>query len=193
MKQDIVLAGVGGQGILTIAYIIDNTAQRSGLQFKQVEVHGMAQRGGAVVSHVRLSDQAIFSDLIPKGAADLILSVEPLEALRYIDFLAPEGTVVTSINPYDNIPDYPDIIKVRDAVKEISRHVFVDSGELSGEAGSSKSQNMVMLGAASRFLVLKEKVLLESIEELFKVKGDQVIDINKKAFRLGKKAAENSK
>ncbi len=192
MKQDIVLAGVGGQGILTIAYIIDYAVHKSGLSFKQAEVHGMAQRGGAVQSHLRLSDDEIFSGLIPKGRADIILSVEPLEALRYVDFLAQDGKIVTSSNSYVNIPDYPDINKILEAVKEVgSGHVIVDSGKLSREAGFSKSQNVVMLGAASVFMALEEKVLLESIEEFFRAKGEKIIDINKKAFHLGQKAARN--
>jgi len=162
MKQDIILAGVGGQGILTIANIIDYAAQISGLFFKQAEVHGMSQRGGAVQSHVRLSDEEIFSDLIPKGAADLILSVEPLEALRYIDHLHREGQIVVSSNPYVNIPDYPDLDKVLDAIRQSGDHVIVDSAKLSRDAGSPRSQNIVMLGAASGFMVLQEKILLQS-------------------------------
>jgi len=193
MKQDIVLAGVGGQGILTIAYIIDYAAQLSELYFKQAEVHGMSQRGGAVQSHVRLSDKDIFSDLIPKGGADIILSVEPLESLRYIDFLSPEGKIVVSCNPYVNIPDYPDLDKVLDVVKQNKNHVIVDSKKLSKDAGLPKSQNMVMLGAGSLFMILEEKLFLQSIKEFFKPKGEKIVDINIKAFHLGKEAAENSK
>ncbi|MFO7980915.1 MAG: indolepyruvate oxidoreductase subunit beta [Candidatus Aminicenantes bacterium] len=193
MKQDIVLAGVGGQGILTIAYIIDYAAQLSGLYFKQAEVHGMSQRGGAVQAHVRLSDKDIFSDLIPKGGADIILSVEPLESLRYIDFLSPEGKIVVSRNPYVNIPDYSDLDKVLGVVKQNKNHVIVDSKKLSKDAGSPKSQNMVMLGAGSLFMMLEEKLFLQSIKEFFKPKGKKIVDINIKAFHLGKEAAENSK
>src|SRR4030042_5605627 len=109
MKQDIILAGVGGQGILSIAFVIAGAALEDGLEVKQAEVHGMSQRGGAVQSHLRLSQERIFSDLIPKGEADLILSVEPLEALRYVDYLRPEGMVVSSRPPFVNIPDYPDL------------------------------------------------------------------------------------
>jgi len=192
MKQDIVLAGVGGQGILTIAYIIDYAAQQSGLHFKQAEVHGMSQRGGAVQSHVRLSDQDIFSDLIPKASADLILSVEPLEALRYMDFLSPEGMIVVSCNPYVNIPDYPDLDKVLDTLKQTRNHIIVDSKKLSRNAGSPKAQNMVMLGTASRFMIIEEKALVQSIKEFFKTKGRKIVDMNIKAFRLGKEAAKGS-
>jgi len=190
MKQDIILAGVGGQGILSIAFVIDNAALQEGLSFKQAEVHGMAQRGGAVQSHMRLSDGPVFSDLIPKGDADMILSVEPLEAVRYFEYLRPDGIVVASSTPYRNIPDYPDTDQVLAAVRRAGRHVIVDSERLAKEAGTSKAQNMVVLGAAAEFLILKEKSLRTYIEKLFKSKGPAVVEANLKAFDLGKKAAK---
>jgi len=189
MKQDIILAGVGGQGILSIAFVIDNAALADGLRFKQAEVHGMAQRGGAVQSHLRLSSERIWSDLIPKGEADLILSVEPLEALRYFDYLKPGGTVVTSSTPYKNIPDYPDLDKVLGAVRKAGRSVIVDSEKIAKEAGTSKAQNIVMLGAASPFLALKEASLRSLIEALFKPRGPVMVEANLKAFELGRAAA----
>ena len=192
MKQDIILAGVGGQGILSIAYVIDNAALADGLAFKQAEVHGMAQRGGAVQSHMRLSDGTIWSDLIPKGEADMILSVEPLEAVRYFDFLRPDGIVITSSTPYRNIPDYPDLDQVLEAVRKAPRSVIVDSEKLAKEAGTVKAQNIVLLGAASSFLILKEKSLLGTIETLFRGRGPTVLEANLKAFELGKKAALGS-
>lgn len=192
MKQDIILAGVGGQGILSIAYVIDNAALADGLFFKQAEVHGMAQRGGAVQSHMRLSDGAIWSDLIPRGEADMILSVEPLEALRYFDYLKPDGIVVTSSTPYRNIPDYPDVEKVLEAVRRAPRHVVVDSEKLAKEAGTAKAQNIVLLGAAASFLILKEATLLATIDALFRPRGTPVLEANLKAFDLGKRAALGS-
>ena len=192
MKQDIILAGVGGQGILSIAYVIDHAALADGLAFKQAEVHGMAQRGGAVQSHMRLSDGTIWSDLIPKGEADMILSVEPLEAVRYFDFLRPDGIVITSLTPYRNIPDYPDLEKVLQAVRKAPRSVVFDSEKLAKEAGTVKAQNIVLLGAASSFLILKEKTLLGTIETLFRGRGPTVLEANLKAFELGKKAALGS-
>jgi indolepyruvate ferredoxin oxidoreductase beta subunit len=189
MKQDIILAGVGGQGILSIAFVIDNAALADGLQFKQAEVHGMAQRGGAVQSHLRLSSSRIWSDLIPKGEADMILSVEPLEALRYFDYLKPDGIVVTSSTPYKNIPDYPDLERVLTAVRRAERSVIVDSEKTAKEAGTTKAQNIVMLGAASRFLVLKEESLRSLIVTLFKPRGPTVVEANLKAFELGREAA----
>ncbi len=192
MKQDIILAGVGGQGILSIAYVIDNAALAEGLRFKQAEVHGMAQRGGAVVSHLRLSSGRIWSDLIPRGEADMILSVEPLEAVRYFDYLGPDGVVVTSSTPYTNIPDYPDVDAILSAVRTAKRSVVVDSETLAREAGTSKAQNMVMLGAASGFLILKRESLLSLVESLFKARGPGVVEANLKAFELGRRAAATS-
>ncbi len=191
MKQDIVLAGVGGQGILSIAFVIDNAALKKGLKIKQAEVHGMAQRGGAVQSHLRLSEEEVHSDLIPKGRADMILSVEPLETLRYIDYLQPEGCIVTSSTPMINIPDYPDIDEILGGIREVHGSIVVDSGELAREAGSGRAQNMVMLGAASSHLILEEADLLEFIEVLFKNRGEQVVEVNRKAFRLGREAADH--
>jgi len=192
MKQDIILAGVGGQGILSIAYVIDNAALADGLAFKQAEVHGMAQRGGAVQSHMRLSDGTIWSDLIPKGEADMILSVEPLEALRYLDHLKPDGIVISSAAPYKNIPDYPDLDKVLEAIRKAPRSVVIDSEKLAKAAGTVKAQNIVLLGAASSFLILKERSLLGTIDTLFRGRGPAVLEANLKAFDLGKKVALGS-
>lgn len=152
----------------------------------------MAQRGGAVQSHLRLSDGTIWSDLIPKGEADLILSVEPLEALRYMDGLRPDGIVVTSSTPFKNIPDYPDIGQVLEAVRKAPRSVIVDSEKLAKEAGTVKAQNIVLLGAAAPVLALKESSLLATIDALFRGRGLPILEANLKAFELGKKAALGS-
>jgi len=193
MKQDIVLAGVGGQGILSIAYVIDKAALKEGLFFKQAEVHGMAQRGGAVQSHLRLSEDVIFSELIPPGEVDLVLSVEPVEALRYLETLNPQGRVVTSREPFRNIPDYPEIEEVLGALRGTGRAVVVDSLALAREAGSTRAQNMVMLGAAATDLMLGEDLLLGFIQELFSLKGEAVVETNLRAFRLGKEAAADQR
>lgn len=152
----------------------------------------MAQRGGAVQSHMRLSDGRIWSDLIPKGEADMILSVEPLEALRYLDLLRPDGIVITSATPYRNIPDYPDLDQVLAAIRKAPRSVVVDSEKLAKEAGTVKAQNIVLLGAASSFLILKEASLRQTIDALFRGRGPTVLEANLKAFELGQKAARTS-
>ncbi len=192
MKYDLILAGVGGQGILSIAFVIDRTAGLQGLNFKQAEVHGMAQRGGAVESHLRLSDGVIYSNLIPKGRCDLILSVEPLEALRYVDYLDPDGRVVTSSVPYINIPDYPPIEEVLAALKRVKNSLVVDAERLAREAGSSRAQNMVMLGAAAAFLPLDTRHLRTAIEELFSRRGEKLVAVNMRAFELGREAGLKS-
>lgn len=193
MKQDIILAGVGGQGILSIAFVIDHAALNDGLFFKQAEVHGMAQRGGAVQSHLRLSREQIYSELIPAGAADLILSVEPLEALRYFGYLGPQGIVVSSSTPLINIPDYPPLEDILREIRKAPQSIIVDSEKLAKEAGTSKAQNMVMLGAASSYLIPKEESLREFIKALFEPRGQSIVDINLKAFELGKRAAEKTR
>jgi indolepyruvate ferredoxin oxidoreductase beta subunit len=190
VKQDIILAGVGGQGILSIAFVIDNAALKEGLHFKQAEVHGMSQRGGAVQSHLRISDGLIHSDLIPRGGADLVLSVEPLETLRYLEYLRPGGLIVSSSNPFVNIPDYPDIQEVLGEIRKNLKSVIVDSEKLAKEAGTSKAQNMVMLGAASHFLILEKEDLKEYVKVLFKERGEPVVEANLKAFELGRREGE---
>ncbi len=186
MKKDIILSGVGGQGILTIAYVLGSTALKDGFYFKQSEVHGMSQRGGAVESHLRISDKVIHSDLIPKGECDIILSVEPIEALRYLPFLSKAGYVVSNSSPYKNIPDYPEEEKIKEAYKGLKRGYLIEAERLAKEAGSPRSANIVMVGVASNLLFLKEETLLFFIEKLFEKKGEKVVSVNKKAFHLGK-------
>lgn len=191
MHKNIILAGVGGQGILTIAAIIDLAAMNSGLKVKQAEVHGMSQRGGAVESHLRISDEIIYSDLIPLGAADLILSVEPMEALRYVPFLSSQGLIVTSTEPFENIANYPDPQSIRSAIEKTGRCVFVDAGSLAREIGNVKTYNIIMLGAASPHIGIAKERLEESIEALFRRKGKALVDLNLKAFHKGLELAMN--
>jgi indolepyruvate ferredoxin oxidoreductase beta subunit len=154
MKADIILAGVGGQGILSIAAILGVAALENDLYLKQAETHGMSQRGGAVVSHLRISDKPIASDLIPMGNADLILSVEPMESLRYLPYLSPLGYVVTNTTPFVNIPNYPEVDKVMNEIRSLPRFVAIDADQIAKETGNSKVSNVVMLGAASPFIDL---------------------------------------
>lgn len=185
MQKNIIISGVGGQGILTMAAIIDTAAMNLGLNVKQAEVHGMSQRGGAVESHLRISSDEIFSDLIPIGKADLILSIEPMEALRYLPFLSPDGVIVTATEPYINIGNYPDEKELLDTIAASGKHVFVNADLLAREAGSAKSYNVVMLGAAAPFLEIPATELEKAIESFFSRKGEEIINMNLKAFRLG--------
>lgn len=192
MKQDIILAGVGGQGILSIAAVIGMAAVESGLYLKQAEVHGMSQRGGAVQSHLRISDKPIASDLIPEGSCDMILSVEPMEALRYLPFLSLDGWVVTSSKPFQNIDDYPHEESLYQEIREVKNHLLVDAPSIAKELGSQKVSNMVMLGASSGALGLSMESLQHAIASLFGRKGDEVVALNISAMEAGKKVVETT-
>lgn len=189
MEQNLILAGVGGQGILTIARAISGAALRHDLHLKQAEVHGMSQRGGAVQSHLRIADHELFSDLIPAGQADLIFAVEPLEALRYVQFLKPDGNLIVSTNAFVNIENYPAIEQVLERVATFPGHVMLDVDRLAKAAGSARAANIVTLGAGSLFLELSLQDLEDAVADMFRAKGDKVIEINRRAFRLGRNAA----
>ena len=191
MKKDIILAGVGGQGILTIATVIGTAALHEGLQLKQAEVHGMSQRGGDVQSNLRISSDNIASDLIPEGKADLIISVEPMESLRYLNMLNKKnGWLITSINPFINIPDYPELEDVLNHVWSIPRNVTIDAEEVAKDLGTVKAANIVVLGAASPYLGLKYESLESAIKMIFAKKGDDIINLNLKALEAGKKLSK---
>ena len=194
MKKDIILSGVGGQGILTIATVIGMAALSEGLQLKQAEVHGMSQRGGDVQSHLRLSSEPIASDLIPEGMADMILSVEPLESLRYFNMLNKDsGWLVTSINPYKNINNYPDVEDVLAEIWKLPRHITLDADQIAKELGSVKAANIVVLGAASPFLELKYESLEKAIQNLFGKKGESIINLNLNALSKGREIADQKR
>ncbi len=191
-KTDIVLAGVGGQGILTVAAIISWAAVKNNMNVKQSEIHGMAQRGGAVFSHLRLSTGEIRSDLIPLGEADLILSVEPMEGLRYLPYLNKEkGWLVTNIKPYVNIPNYPEMDLIIKEIEKVPNHVYLDADKLAKEEiKSTKTSNIIMVGAASPFLGLNYEDLEWAIEKQFGRKGKDVVEMNIKALKLGLEQAK---
>jgi len=192
MKFDIVLAGVGGQGVLSLSSIIAAGALEAGLFVKQSEVHGMAQRGGAVTAHLRLSDAPIASDLVPLGAASLILSLEPLESLRYLEYLSPEGAVVTATQPVANIDDYPPIGRLIQSIRSLPRAFVVDATMLAKRAGLAQATNMVMAGAAARWLPLPAAAIERCIEQRFARKGAAVVQKNLAAFRAGREEVEAS-
>lgn len=186
MKTDIILAGVGGQGILSIATIIGEAATKAGLNLKQAEVHGMSQRGGDVQSNLRLSDQPIYSDLIPRGKADLIIAMEPMEALRYVPFLSPDGAVVTSSKPFINIPNYPDEAAVLSELDALNKVVRLDIEEVAKELKTPKSANVILLGMAAPFLdILSADELRSAIGRVFASKGEAIVEANYKAFDAG--------
>lgn len=191
MKKDIILSGVGGQGILSIATIIGEAATKTGLNLKQAEVHGMSQRGGDVQSNLRLSDTIISSDLIALGTADMILSLEPMEALRYLPYLNKDGWIISSTAPFKNIPNYPDEQDLKEELSSLPHVVLVDVDGLAHQNNMPKCANVILLGAASRFLeIISVEELRASIERVFGSKGKEIVELNKKAFDLGYAAAE---
>lgn len=192
MKKDIILAGVGGQGILTIATIIGTAALDEGLQLKQAEVHGMSQRGGDVQSHLRLSSEPIASDLIAEGSADMIISVEPMESLRYFNMLNTKtGWLVSSINPFKNIPDYPEVEDILSEIWKLPRFVTLDADKMAKDQGTIKAANIVVLGAAAPFLGLQYASLEQAIHKVFGRKGDYLVNVNLNALKSGYDFAQN--
>ncbi|MBS7313909.1 MAG: indolepyruvate oxidoreductase subunit beta [Bacteroidales bacterium] len=191
MKIDIILCGVGGMGALSSAAIISKAALEMGMYMKQAETHGMSQRGGDVQSHLRLSDQPIASDLIPEGECDIILSVEPMEALRYLPFLNREtGWVITNQNPFVNIPNYPEHEAVLAEVRNVKNHILFDADKIAKEVNNPKGTNMVVLGAASKYLGIDIEKLEAAVRSNFARKGDAVIDANIAALRAGRAVAD---
>ena len=186
MKRDIILAGVGGQGILSIATVIGSAALEQNLSLKQAEVHGMSQRGGDVQSHLRLSDSQIHSDLIPLGGADIIISMEPMEALRYLPYLAKDGWIITNTVPLKNIPNYPEMEEVEKALKAVKNVVALDAEAMAKEVQSPRSANMVLLGASAAVMkILEPEKLRDGIRRIFARKGDAIVEANLKAFDAG--------
>ena len=186
MKKDIILAGVGGQGILSIATVIGEAALAEGLYLKQAEVHGMSQRGGDVQSNLRLSSEPIHSDLIPVGGADLIISLEPMEALRYVQYLKPEGWIVTSSVPFVNIPNYPELAEVIRHIEAHKNHVLLDVEALAKAAGApSQAANMVLLGAAIPMLGIDHDKMIAGVQRVFARKGDAIVRSNVSAVEAG--------
>ncbi len=186
MKKDIILAGVGGQGILTIATIIGDAATAAGLNLKQAEVHGMSQRGGDVQSNLRLSTDTIYSDLIKEGAADMIISMEPMEAMRYLSYLNKEGWIITSSNTFKNIPNYPEEEQLNEELNSLSNVMTLAIEDVAKENSMPKSANVILLGMAAKYIgIITPEQLRESVARVFASKGEAIVEMNLKAFDLG--------
>ena len=190
MNTDIILSGGGGQGILSIATIIGAAAIKEGLYIKQAEVHGMSQRGGDVQSNLRISSDPIASDLIPLGKADLIISLEQMEAMRYLPYLKKDGWVITNTAPFVNIPNYPDLEELLQSIKALNHHVSLDVDKISAEVASPRAANIVLLGAASPFLGIEVEKIEDGIRSVFGKKGEEIVEMNLKAFRAGLQVAD---
>ena len=194
MKKDIILCGVGGQGILSIATIIGEAATKAGLHLKQAEVHGMSQRGGDVQSNLRLSTDPIYSDLIPMGGTDVVISMEPMESLRYLPYLSKSGTIVTSSKPFINIPNYPDKAALNAELDALPSVVKLDIESIAKDAGNARGANMVLLGMAAPFIeIVTVEQLRDAIAVIFARKGEKVVEGNLKAFDMGVAASQPGK
>lgn len=192
MRTDIILSGVGGQGILSIATVIGAAAIKEGLYIKQAEVHGMSQRGGDVQSNLRISSEPIASDLIPLGKADIIISLEPMEALRYLPYLNKDGWLITNTAPFVNIPNYPDMEKLMGEINALKHSVAIDVDAIAKQVASPRAANIVLLGAASPFLGIGVEKIEEGIRGIFERKGEDIVEMNLKAFRAGLEYARQS-
>lgn len=193
MKIDIILAGVGGQGILSIASIIGYAALKKGLTLKQAEVHGMSQRGGDVQSHFRLADHEIASDLIPQGQADLIISVEPMKSLRYLPWLSPKGWLITNDQPFINIKNYPQPEVLSAELNKLTNKVIINADKIAKDLGSARSANMVILGAASPFIEIEFSAIENAVSEVFARKGEEIVNVNLACLRAGREFAQQNK
>lgn len=186
MKTDIILCGVGGQGILSIATIIGEAAIKDGLYIKQAEVHGMSQRGGDVQSNLRISSEPINSDLIAEGQADVIISMEPMEALRYLPYLNKKtGWIITSSVPFVNIPNYPDMDKIKEEYSKLNNVVFIDIEQLAKDNNVPRSANIILLGAAQKSLGIGYEEIKAALGRVFARKGEEVVNANIKALNIG--------
>ena len=188
MKTDIILCGVGGQGILSIATVIGEAAMKENLYIKQAEVHGMSQRGGDVHSNLRISSNPICSDLIPLGKADVIISMEPMEALRYLPYLSKDGWLITSSTPFVNIPNYPDIELIQADLQSVKNVIVLDILQTAKDNGVHRSANMILLGAAQKAIGIEYSKLEEAVRRIFSRKGEAVVEANIKALAIGKGA-----
>jgi len=190
MKKDIILSGVGGQGILSIATVIGEAALKEGLYMKQAEVHGMSQRGGDVQSNLRISDKPIASDLIPTGKCDLIISLEPMESLRYLPYLSNDGWLVTNETPFINIPNYPAEEDIMNEINKLPHKIILNVDQVAKDLGSTRVANIVLLGATIPFLGIDYAKIQESIRDIFERKGEAIVELNLKALAAGKEIAE---
>lgn len=190
---DIILSGVGGQGVLSLATVIAAAAKNAGWHVRQSEVHGMAQRGGSVLAHLRMGRQPVPGDLIPRGRADLILAMEPLEALRYTDYLKSDGALISSSEPFVNIDDYGDVERFLAVLRTVPRSCILPASELGKAAGNARSANLVLVGAASVFMPLSPADLDGAIATIFGRKGQEMVDLNRRALASGVEAARSSR
>lgn len=192
-KFDLLITGVGGQGAILASDIIGKAAVTAGLSIRAAETHGMAQRGGSVVNHIRIGQA--YGSMIPKKGADIMLALEPMEAVRYLDFLKDGGIIIVNTQPVVPVTvasgqaKYPEVSDILDALSEKYIVKAFNADELAFEAGSRLAMNVVMVGAVSGYLPIPKETLLESIKALVPQK---TIEVNLRAFEAGRQKVEES-
>ncbi len=189
---DLVIVGVGGQGVILISDVIGRAAVLAEKPICGAETHGMAQRGGSVINHTRIGCR--YSPMVAAGRADLLVALEPVEALRYSYFLSPKGIALVNTRPVlpvtvtTGLASYPPVESLLERLKErCSKVIAIDATDLAKEAGTAQAMNVVMLGSLSRFIPLSEDLVEKA---LFKVVPSRFLEANKKAFALGKAEVE---
>jgi indolepyruvate ferredoxin oxidoreductase beta subunit len=189
---DLVIVGVGGQGVILISDVVGRAAVLAGKSVCGAETHGMAQRGGSVINHTRIG--CSFSPLVALGGADVLLALEPGEALRFARYLSPEGVALVNTRPVfpptvtAGLASYPPIPKILSSLSQhCSRVLDMDATALAGKAGTAQAMNVVMLGALSCFIPLSEEGILQSLAQ---VVPTRFLEANKRAFALGKAEVE---
>ncbi len=185
MKFDIILCGVGGQGVLSLAAIIAKASLENNLKVRQSEVHGMSQRGGDVLANLRISDEEIQGDLIPKGEADLVIAMEPMESLRYLDYMNENTKLISEKEQFNNISNYPDLEKIYNKINSLKHSKLIEAKNIAKEVATIRSANMVLIGAAANFIPLENESLKKAIIDIFSRKGEAIVEANLKAFDAG--------
>ena len=190
---DIVIVGVGGQGVILVSDVIGRAAVRAGKPVRGAETHGMAQRGGSVVNHTRIGCR--YSPMVAAGGADVLLALEPAEALRFAHFLSPDGVALVNTIPVLPVTvttgraRYPSLEEILAPLREICRQVLpLDATALAKRAGTAQAMNVVMLGALSAYMPLQQDLLLAALDEVVPPKYREA---NRKAFQMGKAEVES--
>jgi indolepyruvate ferredoxin oxidoreductase beta subunit len=185
--KGIIVAGVGGQGALTLAQLILGAAWKSKYHVLQSEVHGMSQRGGAVNAHILFDIVPVTSPVVMEGDAEFLISMEPLEALRYLPFMSKTGIMIVSAHPFKNMDNYPDVELILNELKSIDGVTLIDTEKYSKELDYKNAGNMILLGSLSNHLPFEDSIWEKIISERFNDKGTKVIEQNIRAFNFGKK------
>jgi len=188
--KSVIIAGVGGQGAITVAQLVLGAAWKSGYYVLQSEVHGMSQRGGEVNAQIIFDKVPVTSPVVTQGEADLLIGIEPLETLRYLSQMSKDANIIASSEPVINMDNYPKIEIILEKIKSVEGAVLIDTLKAAKELNNKHAGNICILGAASKFLPIDNEVWEAVIRERFESKGEEVVMSNIKAFQYGKKFTE---